>query len=131
MPLGCSIVVFITQTITSETMSRDRIQPVLTPVLTVKGADKSTLWMTAAGIFIKALDNIDDLLRDAVAFKDSPNHCSIHSAKAFLKSTKQTKTGDCHSSDCSMIMRSLTDPCKISLPGILRVPLSVWRPQLS
>ena len=45
MPLGCSIVVFSTQPITSEKISGDKIHAWLTPVLTVKGADRSVLWM--------------------------------------------------------------------------------------
>ena len=46
MSLSFSIVVFSTQSITSEDISGDKINSRLTPVLTVKSADISVLWMT-------------------------------------------------------------------------------------
>ena len=46
MSLSCSIVVFNTQSITSEKIGGDKIHSCLTLVLTVKGADKSVLWKT-------------------------------------------------------------------------------------
>ena len=65
IPLGCFTVVFSTQSITSEKISGDKIHPCLTPVLTVKDADKSVLWMT--------LHDAYDLLGNAIVPQNSQN----------------------------------------------------------
>ena len=85
MALSCSIVVFNTQSITYETISGNKIHSCLTLVLTVKGADKSVLWMTLQlfVIFIEALDNVYDLLGNTIVPQNSPNHRSVHYVKSF------------------------------------------------
>lgn len=88
MPLGCLIVVFITQSITSEKMSGDKIKHCLTPVLTVKGADISVVDDSAAGILIDTLDDVDDLLMDAIVSQDYPGHCSVRHVKRLFEVNK-------------------------------------------
>ena len=66
-------VVFGTQSITSEKISGDKIHPCLTPVFTVKHADKSMLLITLQllHIFIEALNDIYDLLGNTLRFSKS------------------------------------------------------------
>ena len=43
---------------------------------------------SAAGIFIKRQDDVDDLLRVAIVSQDSPGHYSVHHVKRILDVNK-------------------------------------------